>query len=239
MSVDISVVVPAYNEEARLARSLGSLRHARLYLADTLPEVTSEILVVDNASTDATAVTASGFGAVVVGEPRRGVAIARNAGGRRASGDLLAFVDADYRVPLDFLAVLVRRFMADPGLTAAGVRVVLEPNEIDPVRRVCAAHALNTMRKVTSMAFGVFVLRRAWFEHTGGFDEDLFAYEDVELLRRLRRDRATRYQVLTDLRVFASARGFYRGGMLRTYWRMAFSTRARRRFDRCGYWYDR
>lgn len=239
MGVDISVVVPAYNEQARLPRSLGSLRHARLYLADTMPATTCEILVVDNASTDATGATAAEFGAIVVGERRRGVAIARNAGGRRAAGALLAFVDADYRVPLDFLTTLVQRFATDPELTAAGTRVVLEPDEIDPVRRLCAAHALDTLRKVKSMAFGVFVLRRAWFDRCGGFDENLFAYEDVELLRRLRRDHAARYRVLPDLKVYASARGFYRGRMLRTYWRMALSPQARTQFDRCGYWYDR
>ncbi|MEV6303132.1 glycosyltransferase [Actinoplanes sp. NPDC051861] len=239
MGADISVVVPAYNEQARLCRSLSSLRHARLYLADTVPAATSELLVVDNASTDATATTATRFGAIVVSEQRRGVAIARNTGGRRANGALLAFVDADYRVPIDFLTTLVRRFAADPGLTAAGARVVLEPGEIDPVRRWCAAHALDTLRKFRSMAFGVFVMRRDWFDRCAGFDESLFAYEDVELLRRVHRDPAARYRVLPDLKVYASARGFYRGGMLRTYWRMAVSPSSRTRFDRCGYWYDR
>lgn len=239
MSVDISVIVPAYNEERRLPRSLSALRHAQLRLTDEAPGAVSELLVVDNGSTDATAELAAGFGATVVGEPRRGVAMARNAGARRAAGRLLAFVDADYRVPLGFLSVLVRRFAADPGLTAAGARVLLEPDEIDPVRRFCAARALDALRTVKSMAFGVFVLRREYFDRTGGFDETLFAYEDVELLRRIHRDHAARYRVLTEVTVYASARGFYRGGMLRTYWRMAVSPQARRRLDQCGYWYER
>ncbi|MEO3923324.1 glycosyltransferase family A protein [Micromonosporaceae bacterium B7E4] len=235
----VSVIVPAYNEERFLVRSLGSLHHSRIRLAETSPGTACQFVVVDNGSSDASAKVAAGFGARVVTESRRGVAVARNAGARAADGELLAFVDADYRVPMTFLPAMVRMFAANPTLCAAGSRVALEPTEIDPVRRWCAARSLSLLRRVMSMSFGVFWFRRGYWEELGGFDERLYAYEDVELLRRLTRERPVRYGIADDVTVYASARGFYRGRMLRTYGRMAASPRARRDVARCGYWYAR
>jgi glycosyltransferase involved in cell wall biosynthesis len=234
----VSVIVPAYNEARFLPRSLGSLYHSALTLPARCPQWTAELIVVDNGSSDDTAAVAEGFGARVVAEPHRGVARARNAGAAAAGGNLLVFVDADYRVPHSLLPVLVDRFTTDVRLGAAGVRVCLEPSEIDPVTRFCSASALGALRRFQRMSFGVFAFRRGYFVQLDGFDEAMYAYEDVELLRRVGREPG-RYRVIGDLTVYASARGFYRGGMLRTYARMALSRRARRDFDKCGYWYGR
>jgi glycosyltransferase involved in cell wall biosynthesis len=239
---DVSVIVPAYNEESYLPRSLGALRQSALRLADELPGVAWQLIVVDNGSTDATATIAREYGAFVVAEHHRSISRSRNRGAAVALGSLLVFVDADYRVPLRFLPTVVRRFDHEPALTAAGTRVVLEPTEIDPVTRGCAWAALGLLRRVRSMSFGVFVLRREYFQAVGGFDETAFAYEDVELLERMRRDERLgrgRYRVIDEVTVYASARGFRRGGMLRAYARMAVRRQARRDPGKCGYWYDR
>jgi glycosyltransferase involved in cell wall biosynthesis len=84
-----SVVIPAYNTAATLARAIDSVR------AQTWPA--HEIIVVDDGSSDATAEVAAGFGNAVriIRQPNRGVAVARNAGAAAASGDWLAFLDAD------------------------------------------------------------------------------------------------------------------------------------------------
>ena len=89
MKPRFSVVIPAFNAKGTLARAIESVR------AQSWPA--HEIIVVDDGSTDATATIAAGFGAAVhlVRQPNRGVAAARNAGAAAASGDWLAFLDAD------------------------------------------------------------------------------------------------------------------------------------------------
>ncbi len=238
----VSVIVPAYNEERFLPRSLGSLRHSALRLADEFPATDAELIVVDNDSSDATAEVARDYGARVVAEPRRGISRARNCGAAAATGELLIFVDADYRVPLRFLPAIASRFDRDPALTAAGTRVALEPAEIDPITRGVARVALRLLCDVKSMSFGVFVLRRGYFAEIRGFNENSYAFEDVEILERVLADErsgAAKYRILRDVTVHASARGFYRGGMLHSYARMAISKRARADRAKCSYWYER
>lgn len=238
----ISVIVPACNEEHFLPRSLSSLRHSGLALADACPAAEWELIVVDNSSTDATVTVARSYGATVVSEPDRNVARARNRGAAAAHGELLAFVDADYRVPLRFLPAVASHFRGTADLAAAGVRVVLEPSEIDPITRHTTRALLGGLRRIRNMSFGVFLFRRDYFISLSGFDDAAFAYEDVEMLNRIRQDQRTgraQYQIFGDVTVYASARGFYRPRMVRTYAVMALSARARRDPARCGYWYDR
>jgi glycosyltransferase involved in cell wall biosynthesis len=85
----MSVVIPAYNEEAYLARALRSV------LGQTLPP--SEIIVVDDGSTDGTGRVAAEFGERVrcVRQDNRGLPAARNRGIREASGEFVALLDAD------------------------------------------------------------------------------------------------------------------------------------------------
>lgn len=238
----ISVIVPAYNEADYLPRVLGSLSRSALFLSDVLPSVGAEIIVVDNASADETATVAQSYGARVLSEPQRGIARARNAGGRAARGSVLVFVDADYRVPREFLSALWSRFSSDSALSAAGVKVRVEPSELSPLARRVADLVLWGARRVKRMAFGIFAIRRDYFELLGGFDELLFAYEDVDLLERIAKDaRAGRahYKIFESLAVYTSARGIRRGGMLSAYSQIAISSAARRDMSRCGYWYDR
>lgn len=82
----ISVVIPAYNEEAFIARTLQAV-HAQDYKP-------YEVIVVDNASTDDTSRIASDY-ADVYGLEQRGVSRARNFGAKKSRGDVLFFLDAD------------------------------------------------------------------------------------------------------------------------------------------------
>ena len=105
----ITAIVCAFNEARLLPACLFSL------LAQTRPP--DEILVVDNASTDGTGTVARAVpGVRVVDEPQTGLVIAREAARRVATGDILAYVDADCRVPLQWLEHVERRFESRPGL---------------------------------------------------------------------------------------------------------------------------
>ena len=87
------MLVPAYNEAAGLAASLASIQDARA--AFTARGWTTELIVCDNNSSDATPAIAAAAGARVVFEPVNQIARARNAAAAAATGDWLLFVDAD------------------------------------------------------------------------------------------------------------------------------------------------
>src|SRR5437879_12957383 len=89
----ISFIVPAYNEETELPSTLGAIRAATSGLSQPV-----EIIVVDDASTDATPEIAEQAGARVVSIHRRQIGAARNAGARAAQGEYLFIVDADTRI---------------------------------------------------------------------------------------------------------------------------------------------
>src|SRR5512139_1410452 len=98
MTVDYSIIVPAYNEEVLLAETLGQLKAAMAG-----QPFTGELIVVDNNSTDRTGEIARGFGANVVYESINQISRARNAGARHAQGRYLVFVDADTKVVPELL----------------------------------------------------------------------------------------------------------------------------------------
>jgi Glycosyl transferase family 2 len=111
MALRISVIVCAHNE----ARHLPACLHSLLAQSRT-PD---EILVINNASTDATRTMAHAIPHVrVVDEPRKGLVVARETGRLSATGDILVYVDADCRAPLMWLARIERRFLADSSLLA-------------------------------------------------------------------------------------------------------------------------
>ena len=109
-----SVVVPAHNEADTLPAALASLAAQRC-------PAPYEVIVVDNASTDATATVAARAGATVVAEPRLGVCRARQTGVAAARGEIVVSTDADTTLPADWLARIDATFLAHD---AAGTPVV-------------------------------------------------------------------------------------------------------------------
>ena len=115
----ISFVVPAYNEQALLARSLNAIRDEIIRAGQRLGE-DAEIIVVNNASTDETAAVAAAIpGVTVVEEPRKGLVQARWAGFEASSGELVANIDADTVIPAGWLTEALRQF--ERGRTLVGL----------------------------------------------------------------------------------------------------------------------
>jgi len=99
----ISVVIPAYNEEAYIRPCLDSL-----LAQEVLPK---EIIVVDNNSHDQTATIAEAYQLVkVITESRQGIVHARNAGFNAANGDIIARCDADSILPPTWIKQLQEAF---------------------------------------------------------------------------------------------------------------------------------
>jgi len=117
--MSISVIVPAYNEEDYLGETLKSIQRAKEFLLKQRA-IPTEIIVVDNGSTDSTPAIALSSGANVVKETKHNVARVRNAGASFAKGNLMVFIDADTIVP-DELLWRINEVMASPSCFGGAV----------------------------------------------------------------------------------------------------------------------
>jgi glycosyltransferase involved in cell wall biosynthesis len=182
MTVRLSVVVPAFNEERLLAGSLAAIRDAMRAFDEA--GWATELIVCDNNSTDRTAEIAREAGAAVVFEPVNQIARARNAGAARASGDWLLFVDADSYPDRDLMNEVVQAIRSGRCL-AGGATVALETD--DALVRWWIA-GWNFLSRRVRLAAGSFVFcEAAAFRELGGFSRELYAAEEVDLFLRLRR----------------------------------------------------
>jgi glycosyltransferase involved in cell wall biosynthesis len=120
-----SVVVPAHNEADTLPAALASLAAQRC-------PAPYEVIVVDNASTDATAIVAARAGATVVAEPRLGVCRARQTGVDAARGEIVVSTDADTTPPADWLARIDATFQAHDAAGTPVIAVAGPCRYIDP-----------------------------------------------------------------------------------------------------------
>jgi GT2 family glycosyltransferase len=183
--------VPAYNEESRLARTLTAI------ITETKRSgCTAEVIVVNNASTDDTRAVAASFpDVIVVDEPVKGLVQARKAGFERATGKLIANVDADTIVTQGWLDRVLEEFRSHPGLVALSGPYIY----YDVPKRTRAAvrafywmgygfYVLNrfVLRVGSMLQGGNFVVRRSALEAIGGFNPEFSFYgEDTDLARRL------------------------------------------------------
>ncbi len=124
----LTIIVPAFNEEAYLAATLNSIQTAAARLR-ARSEVDTDVIVVDNNSNDGTAAVARGKGATEVHESAQGVARARNTGARHAEGDVLVFVDADVIVPPKLLDA-IHAAMDDPNCVGGAVDLAADSKTI-------------------------------------------------------------------------------------------------------------
>jgi glycosyltransferase involved in cell wall biosynthesis len=208
----ISLIIPAHNEEAYLPRLLDTVDAARARYRGGATGI--EVIVADDASTDATAELARRRGCRVVGVSRRLIAATRNAGARAAGGEVLAFVDADMRIHPDTFNGI------DDALASGGV--VAGATGVRPERwslGIAVTFALLIgMVWVLKIDTGVVFCRREDFVSIGGYDESLPIAEDVRFLWDLKRRGRRRGQHLVRLRRFKA-------------------TASMRKFDRFGDWH--
>ena len=115
--MNLSVIIPAFNEADYLPATLESIQRASEHL-QAQADVDVEVIVVDNNSTDDTATIAGAMGARVVHESVQGIGRARNCGASAAQGDVLVFVDADVTVSATLLEA-VHEAMSGPAWMSA------------------------------------------------------------------------------------------------------------------------
>jgi glycosyltransferase involved in cell wall biosynthesis len=193
----LSFIVPAYNEEHELPQTLAALRGAAVESGQPY-----EIIVVDDDSTDATAEIARRAGAIVVAVRCRQIAAVRNAGARAARGDILFFVDADTQITAAHVSGALRALAT--GCAGGGARVTTDGSV--PLWGHIFVWVFCKIYFAVNLGAGAFLFTtRRNFEAVGGFDEQLFAGEEVYFtmaLKRLGRFKLLRDPVVTSGRKF-------------------------------------
>ena len=218
----MSVIVCAHNEAQYLAPCLHSL------LAQSRPP--DEILVIDNASTDATRAVAEAIPRVrVVDEPRKGLVVARETGRNLATGEVLVYIDADCRAPLTWLERIEQRFERDAQLIALSGpyrfydwdwwgRLLIRAYDftLAPATQLLVKHIL---RIGTIFYGGNFAVRADALVRIGGFDTSIeFHGEDTNIGRRL--FAIGRVGLFHDCYLYTSARRYMamgKGAVFRLY----------------------
>lgn len=236
---DFAIVIPAFNEESYLGASIDAARAAMDGLTWS-----GEIVVVDNNSTDGTAEVALARGADrVVFEPHNQIARARNAGAAATEAEWLVFVDADTVISSELLRTALDHL--DSGETAGGGARVAVDQEVGAM-----VGWLVRMWNRVSATFGYaagsfFYCRRDAFEAAGGFDESVYAGEEVWLAKRIKRwakKRKLAFRVISEPPALTSGRksdwfsdaDFVR--QLAVIFLIPWATRSRRL---CAMWYRR
>jgi glycosyltransferase involved in cell wall biosynthesis len=237
----VSIVIPAYNEEKLLPATLTSIRAAARSFEALGWSV--ETIVCDNNSSDATAEVAREQGATVVFEPVNQIARARNTGAAAATGDWLVFVDADSRPTPELFAEAATHIQSGRCL-AGGCVVRLDEYHF-------AASVLTGLWNIVSRTLHWFAGSFSFcegraFREVGGFNELLYASEELDLSQRLNklalREGRKKVVILHRHPLLTSARKvklYSRGELLRFMGRAVFrphTTVASR--EACSPWYD-
>jgi hypothetical protein len=185
----LSVIVPAHGAAHLLPDTLGALA------GSALPRADWELIVVDDASRDATAEVAEGFADQVIrltGTPL-GPGGARNIGAAGARGDWLVFIDADVRVHTDTLNRFLTATTANPSIVAvfgAYDEHPEAPGLVSQFRNLLHRYVhLRGAGAADTFWAGCGAVRRDAFEAVDGFDTERFPrpqIEDIELGYRLR-----------------------------------------------------
>jgi glycosyltransferase involved in cell wall biosynthesis len=175
----ISFIVPAHDEETLIGATLRAIRRAAEAVGGSY-----EVIVVDDASTDGTASMAAAEGARVVPVAARQIARARNAGAAAASGEWLIFVDADTLVTPQVVRATCRAFERGAIGGGAAARLDEASQWYAKLLMWLLARAARPVRIANGCYF--FTTRPA-FQEAGGFDERLFAGEEIALSRTLKK----------------------------------------------------
>lgn len=203
----ISIIVPAFNEEKYLGRTLDHIHRAIAYFEKGKSCLT-EIIVVDNHSTDHTASIAYRSGATVISEAVRNISRVRNAGALAARGAILVFIDADTLIPDDLLW-RISQAMRDPACSGGAVDTRYHPASslLGLYLRVCRGFG-----RLPGMPQGMpHFCRRSIYLKVGGYNEGLYISEDVDFywrLKHLAKKQGQKVCFLDDVQAIPSSRRF-------------------------------
>jgi GT2 family glycosyltransferase len=178
----ISIIIPAFNEQLLLPHTLRRIQSASQSFLDLAWQF--ECIVCDNNSTDHTAEMAHAQGARVIFEPVNQISRARNTGASIARGDWLLFIDADSQPSPELFADVARHIMSGQILGGGATIQLDDPHRIGNLLTAAWNRVSRTLRW---MAGSFIFVETAAFHAAGRFNQELFAAEEIDLSRRLKK----------------------------------------------------
>ncbi len=238
----ISIAIPAFNEEKLLPSTLAAVTKAGEAFAQRGWEM--EVVVCDNNSTDSTAKIAEAAGARVVFEAHNQISRARNAAGNAAGGEWIIFIDGD-SAPSRALFEATAVAMDKKEIVGGGATVKFAGDQA-PFPFAIAEKIWNAVSRVMRLPAGSYIFCRAEdFRQLNGFSEKLYASEELDFGRRLKKLGRKRHQhlkILTETPILTSDRKAYctsMSEMLKLLFLWVFTGgRSVRKIENCGLWYD-
>lgn len=176
----ISIIISAYNEEKYIWACLESI------LQNAGPEVL-EIIVIDNASTDKTKIIAQSYGIKVIQEDKQGVSFARQRWFQESSGDIIAFLDADTRMPKGWTMKVSTFFLEERVSFVSWPYFYYDLRLYENV--IFYISPLSYLCTFIIWPIGVggnMAIRRSTLVQVGGFDTSIQFYgDDTDIARRM------------------------------------------------------
>ncbi|MCB9003285.1 MAG: glycosyltransferase [Ardenticatenaceae bacterium] len=184
MTIQYSIIIPAYNARHTLGNCLTALHQ------QTISHEQYEIIVIDDGSNDGTGQLATEMGATVLYQSKNGgQAAARNVGIRQAQGDIICFTDADCTPQPDWLEQITAPLRDDATISATkGVYCTRQPQLTARFVQAEYEDKYDKLREFPRISFVdtySAAYRRAVLLEVGGFDERFPVAEDRELSYRV------------------------------------------------------
>jgi glycosyltransferase involved in cell wall biosynthesis len=174
----ISFIVPAHNEELLIGQALSALEKSARASGESF-----EIIVVDDASTDRTAVIAQEHRVRVISVNHRQIAASRNAGARQARGEFLFFVDGDTLATPEAVAAGIKALRGG----AVGGGCIFHFDGALPLWAKILHPVGISVGRIIRLVGGCFLFCRAdVFRATGGFNERFYAAEELFFIQTLK-----------------------------------------------------
>ena len=170
----ISVIIPCQNGTNYLKEAIDSVKRQ---------EMNTEIIVVDDGSTDDTANLARKCGVEVYSIPHSGLSVARNIGLKNAKGDFVLFLDHDDIMTENALKTLYNELMSDISLGYAQGKLkdFISPELNDENKK----SLVPRKEPYGGLLTGAFLFKKSIFDIVGGFDESLKTGQGVDFMLRL------------------------------------------------------
>ncbi|HEY4233405.1 MAG TPA: glycosyltransferase [Lacipirellulaceae bacterium] len=185
----ISFIVPAHNEEAWVGRCVCAIRGAMEFVGEPY-----EVVVVDDASTDATGLVAREQGAQVIRVEHRQISATRNAGARQSRGEILFFVDADTLVSAPVIQSALRSIREG---AVGGGSIPRFEGWLPLWFRLIYPFVVAMVRLLRFLPSGACMFcTGSVFKAAGGFNENYYAEEDALFVATLKRQ--GRFVVLAE-----------------------------------------